>query len=60
MIGTLTAAWLCRRVLDREDAPEAARAAAGVFMAQVLPRLHSHAASLRIPAEALVDSREIA
>jgi hypothetical protein len=60
MIGTLTAAWLCRRVLARADAPDPTRAAAETFLSQVLPRIHAHAVALRAPAAALVDSRAIA
>ncbi|MBU6500034.1 MAG: acyl-CoA dehydrogenase family protein [Rhodospirillales bacterium] len=58
--GTLTAAWLCARLLARPDAPAAARSAAGVFRDHLLPRLHAHAASLTAVSPALVDTQAIA
>ncbi len=60
VVGTLTAAWLCSHVLAHADAPPAARSAAAVFLDQVLPRLHSHAAALATPTAALVGAEPIA
>jgi alkylation response protein AidB-like acyl-CoA dehydrogenase len=59
-VGLLTAAWLCHRVLAREDAPQAAHAAAGVFIEQLLPRLHASTASLATPSAAVTGLLEIA
>jgi alkylation response protein AidB-like acyl-CoA dehydrogenase len=59
-LGTLTAGWLCGKVAARADAPPAARAAAEVFLDQLLPRVHLHCGTLRPPARALVDDRAIA
>ena len=59
-VGLLTAAWLCHRILARKDAPEAAHAAAGVFVGQLLPRLHAHAATLSAPAAAIAGTLAIA
>jgi hypothetical protein len=60
VLGTLTAAWLCARVQDHADAPPAARSAAAVFLDQVLPRIHWHAAALATPTPALVGAEAIA
>ncbi|MCW3473791.1 acyl-CoA dehydrogenase family protein [Limobrevibacterium gyesilva] len=60
VIGTLTAAWLCGRVLAHGDAPPAAHAAAAVFVDQILPRIHGQAAALATPTQALVDTTAIA
>ena len=60
VIGTVTAGWLCAKVAARADAPPAAQAAAAVFIDQVLPRVHAHAASIRTPPAALIDDRPIA
>jgi alkylation response protein AidB-like acyl-CoA dehydrogenase len=59
-VGLLTAAWLCHRVLARDDAPPATRAAAGVFIDRVLPRLHSGCASLSAANTAVTGLLEIA
>ena len=46
IIGTLTAGWLCAKVVAEADAPPAARAAAAVFLDQIMPRIAFHAATL--------------
>ena len=46
IIGTLTAGWLCARVLAEADAPAAARSAASVFLDQIMPRVALHAATI--------------
>ena len=60
VLGTVTAGWLCAKVAARADAPPAARAAAEVFLDQILPRVYASAATLRSPARAIVDDRLIA
>jgi alkylation response protein AidB-like acyl-CoA dehydrogenase len=60
MIGTLTAAWLCNRVLALPDAPADAARAARVFLDQVLPRLEAAAATVSRPSPALLDEAPIA
>jgi len=60
VLGTLTAAWLCGRIVAQPAAPPAARSAAAVFLDQVLPRLHAHAAALATPTAALVGAEAIA
>jgi alkylation response protein AidB-like acyl-CoA dehydrogenase len=60
VIGTLTAGWLCARVARHEAAPPAARAAAQVFLDQILPRIHAHAAALTVATPALVGADPIA
>ncbi len=60
VIGTLTAGWLCARVVRHAAAPPAARAAAEVFLDQILPRIHAHAAALAVPTPALVGADLIA
>jgi alkylation response protein AidB-like acyl-CoA dehydrogenase len=60
VVGTLTAAWLCARLLARTGAPAAARSAATVFLDQLLPRLHGHATALATATPALVDAETIA
>ncbi len=59
LIGTTTAGWLCARVAARDDAPPAARLAAGVFVDQVLPRVHFLAHALATPSAALVGTQAI-
>ena len=46
IIGTLTAGWLCAKMVAAEDAPPAARTAAAVFLDQIMPRVAFHAATL--------------
>jgi hypothetical protein len=60
VIGTLTAGWLCARLLAREDAPPDAARAARVFLDQVLPRLDAAAATILRPSAAVVDEAAIA
>ncbi len=60
VIGSVTAGWLCAKVEARADAPPAARAAAGVFLDQLLPRVHSYAATISAPSAAMIDDRLIA
>ena len=60
VLGTLTAGWLCSRVLERADAPAAARTAAGVFMDQILPRIDGYVANTVTPTSALVDDQAFA
>jgi alkylation response protein AidB-like acyl-CoA dehydrogenase len=54
VIGTLSAGWLCARLLAHADAPPAARSAASVFLDQVLPRIRLHCATLTAPSEAVL------
>ncbi len=58
-LGTLTAGWLCARLLAQPDAPAAARSAASVFLDQVLPRLTLNCALVRAPSEAIIDKASI-
>jgi alkylation response protein AidB-like acyl-CoA dehydrogenase len=58
-LGTLTAGWLCARLLARPDAPSAARSAASVFLDQLLPRLTLNCALAMAPSEALTGSTAI-
>ncbi len=60
LLGTLTAGWLCCRVIAQADAPAAARSAASVFVEQVLPRVHFLAHALATPSAALVGTGPIA
>jgi len=46
IIVTLTAGWLCARVLAEPDAPPPARSAASVFLDQLLPRVAMQAATI--------------
>ncbi len=59
VIGTLTAGWLCARLLAREDAPADAARAARVFLDQVLPRIDAAAATILRPSAAVVDEAAI-
>ncbi|MCC6719482.1 MAG: acyl-CoA dehydrogenase family protein [Acetobacteraceae bacterium] len=59
VLGTLTAGWLCARVLARDDAPADARRAAQVFLDQVLPRIDAAAATIRRPSDAILDDATI-
>ena len=54
IIGTLAAGWLCTRLLAEEDAPTAARAAAEVFLHQVLPRVAMQLVTLTHPSAGVV------
>jgi hypothetical protein len=56
----VVAGWLCARVAAHAGAPPAARAAAGVFLDQVLPRVHFLAHAVATPSAALVDAQPIA
>ena len=60
VIGTLTAAWLCTRILDHPDAPADASRAAQVFLDQILPRIDAAAATIRRPSAAMTDNAAIA
>jgi hypothetical protein len=60
MLGTVVAGWLCARVAARTDAPPAARAAAIVFLDQILPRVHFLAHAVATPSAALVGTHPIA
>jgi alkylation response protein AidB-like acyl-CoA dehydrogenase len=60
MLGTVVAGWLCARVAAHTDAPPSARAAASVFLEQVLPRVHFHALAVTTPSAALVGTQPIA
>jgi hypothetical protein len=60
LIGTLTASWLCARIAAHADAPPAARAAAHVFLDQILPRTLAHSTALSAPTPALVGAEAIA
>lgn len=60
MLGTVVAGWLCAQVAAHEDAPAAARAAASVFVDQVLPRVHFLARAVATPTAALVGAQPIA
>jgi alkylation response protein AidB-like acyl-CoA dehydrogenase len=46
LVGTLTASWLCARVLAHAAGPAAARAAAEVFAAEIFPRTATQTALL--------------
>jgi alkylation response protein AidB-like acyl-CoA dehydrogenase len=59
LLGTVAAGWLCARVVAHADAPPAARAAATVFVDQILPRVHSWAGMVATPSVALVDLEPI-
>jgi hypothetical protein len=56
----VVAGWLCARVAARTDAPPAARAAATVFLDQILPRVHFLAHAVATPSAALVGTHPIA
>ena len=60
VLGTLTAAWLCARVIEQIDAPPAASAAAHVFHDQILPRAAAHAATIARPSQAITGALELA
>jgi alkylation response protein AidB-like acyl-CoA dehydrogenase len=60
LLATLTAGWLCARVVAQGEAPPAARAAAQVFLDQILPRTLAHAAALSAPTPVLVGADAIA
>ncbi len=60
LLGTLTAGWLCAKVVARSDAPAACRAAAQVFLDQILPRTRTHAATISHPSEAITGALELA
>ncbi len=60
VIGTVAAGWLCAKVAARADAPASARAAAEVFLDQILPRVHANVTMLQAPTAALIDDRLIA
>jgi alkylation response protein AidB-like acyl-CoA dehydrogenase len=59
LLGTVTAAWLCARLAAQTAAPAGARTAAGVFLEQVLPRVHFLAHTLATPSAALVGTQPI-
>jgi alkylation response protein AidB-like acyl-CoA dehydrogenase len=58
-IGTLTAGWLCARVLAHPEAPPAAARAAQVFLDQVLPRVDAATATILRPSAAIMDQEDI-
>jgi hypothetical protein len=60
MLGTLTAGWLCARLLATPAAPPAAQAAAQMFIDQLLPRVPWHAAQLVTPGAAMVGRGAVA
>jgi len=60
VIGTLTAGWLCAKLLAKPDAPADAARAARVFLDQVLPRIDAAAATILRPSAAVVDEAAIA
>ncbi len=53
VLGTVVTGWLCAKVAAREDAPAAARTAAGVFLDQILPRVGFLAQTVVTPSAAL-------
>ena len=59
VIGTLTAGWLCARVLAHPEAPPAAARAAQVFLDQVLPRVDAATATILRPSAAIMDQEDI-
>jgi len=59
MLGTVTAGWLASRVAEQTDAPPGARTAAGVFLEQILPRVHFLAHVVATPSAALVGMQPI-
>jgi len=60
VIGTLTAAWLCTKVVEHPHAPPAAAAAGQVFLDQILPRTSAHAATITQPSAAITGQLEFA
>ena len=60
VIGTLTAGWLCAKLLAKDDAPADAARAARVFLDQVLPRIDAAAATILRPNAAVMDEVAIA
>jgi hypothetical protein len=58
-LGTLTAGWLCARLLARPDAPAAARSAASVFLDQVVPRAAHVGALVKASSEAITGDASI-
>ena len=60
MVGTLTAAWLCARIVAHVEAPAHAAAAAQVFLDQVAPRIMGFAATVSRPSAAITDMMEFA
>ena len=59
VLGTLTAGWLCSKVLAHDAAPPDARRAAQVFLDQVLPRMFAQAATIAQPSLAMTDHAAI-
>ncbi len=59
-VGTLVAGWLCHRVTAERDAPEAARAAAEVFLVQILPRAASWSQTITRPHPAITGDLAVA
>ena len=60
ILGTLTAAWLCARILAHQDAPPDTRRAAQVFLDQILPRIETAATTIKRPSAAMLDTAAIA
>lgn len=46
LTGTLVAGWLCGKVLAQPEAPAATKAAANIFLGQILPRCAAFAAMI--------------
>ena len=57
MLGTLAAGWLCSQVVAQAEAPAAARSAAGIFISQLLPRIHGLEVALTMPDAPMVGAR---
>jgi alkylation response protein AidB-like acyl-CoA dehydrogenase len=59
LTGTLVAAWLCGKVMARDDAPAATRAAAGTFQGQILPRCAAFAVMIRSEDRAITGGQPV-
>jgi hypothetical protein len=59
LTGTLVAAWLCGKVMARDDAPAATLAAAGTFHGQILPRCAAFAVMIRSEDRAITGGQPV-
>ncbi len=59
LTGTLAAAWLCTKLIRAADAPVAAVTAAGLFLSEILPRVHMLAAMIASPNAAVTGDAAI-
>ena len=60
LVGIVTAGWLCARALGRADAPTSVRAAAAIFLDQLLPRSAALMAAATSPTTALTSTELVA